>query len=63
MAKSAWWFLLPLVLGIVGSAIAWSKLSDEEDKEMLKWIMIFGSVQTVALAISSLSSFPGTGYF
>lgn len=46
---------MPLVLGVLGSAIAWSKLRDSEDPELLKWIMIFGAVQTVALAFGSMS--------
>ena len=49
--RSAWWFLLPVIFGILGSAIAWSKLRDSEDHELLKWIMIFGAVQTIALAL------------
>ena len=51
MKRSAWWFLLPLFLGILGSAIAWAKLRESEDHELLKWIMIFGAVQTIAIAL------------
>ena len=50
--RSAWWFLLPIFLGILGSAIAWTKLRDSEDPELLKWIMIFGAVQTIVIAIA-----------
>jgi hypothetical protein len=49
--RSAWWFLLPVIFGILGSAIAWAKLRESEDHELLKWIMIFGAVQTIALAL------------
>jgi len=52
MKRSAWWFLLPLFLGILGSAIAWAKVRDSEDPELLKWIMIFGAVQTISVALS-----------
>ncbi len=51
MKRSAWWFLLPIFLGILGSAIAWAKLRESEDHELLKWIMIFGAVQTIAIAL------------
>jgi len=51
MKRSAWWFLLPIFLGILGSAIAWAKLRDSEDPELLKWIMIFGAVQTISLSL------------
>ena len=52
MKRSAWWFLLPLILGILGSAIAWAKIRESEDPELLKWIMIFGAVQTISVALS-----------
>ena len=52
MKRSAWWFLLPLVLGILGSAIAWAKIRESEDHELLKWIMIFGAIQTISVALS-----------
>ena len=52
MKRSAWWFLLPLFLGILGSAIAWAKIRESEDHELLKWIMIFGAVQTISIALS-----------
>ena len=52
MKRSAWWFLLPLFLGILGSAIAWAKIRESEDHELLKWIMIFGAVQTISVALS-----------
>ncbi len=51
MKRSAWWFLLPLFLGILGSAIAWAKIRESEDPELLKWIMIFGAVQTISIAL------------
>jgi len=54
MKRSAWWFLLPLILGILGSAIAWAKIRDSEDPELVKWIMIFGAVQTIAIALSGI---------
>ena len=52
MKRSAWWFLLPIFLGILGSAIAWAKLRESEDHELLKWIMIFGAVQTIVIDIA-----------
>ena len=54
MKRSAWWFLLPIFLGILGSAIAWAKLRESEDHELLKWIMIFGAIQTIAIALSGM---------
>ena len=51
MKRSAWWFLLPIFLGILGSAIAWAKIRDSEDHELIKWIMIFGAVQTIAVSL------------
>jgi len=51
MKRSAWWFLLPLFLGILGSAIAWAKIRESEDHELLKWIMIFGAVQTISISL------------
>ncbi len=51
MKRSAWWFLLPLFLGILGSAIAWAKIRESEDHELLKWIMIFGAVQKISFAL------------
>lgn len=53
--RSAWWFLLPILFGIAGSAIAWAKLRGD-DTELLKWIMIFGAAQTVAISIGGISS-------
>ena len=55
MNKSAWWFLLPLIGGILGSAIAWSQIRSSEDKELLQWIMIFGAVQTISISITGLA--------
>jgi len=52
MKRSAWWFLLPMFFGILGSAIAWAKIRESEDHELLKWIMIFGAVQTISIALS-----------
>lgn len=54
MKRSAWWFLLPIFLGILGSAIAWAKLRESEDHELLKWIMIFGAVQTISIALGGM---------
>ncbi len=59
MNRSAWWFLLPLILGILGSAIAWSKIRDSQDPELVKWVMVFGAIQTIAMALSSIQIFPG----
>lgn len=56
--RSAWWFLLPLIFGMLGSAIAWAKIRESEDHELMKWIMIFGAVQTITLVISG---FHGSG--
>ncbi len=47
--RSAWWFALPIVLGVLGAAIAWSKTRDS-DPDLAKWAMIVGLAQTVAIA-------------
>ncbi len=44
--RSAWWFLLPVFLGVIGAALAWSAIR-RDDPVMLKWIMIVGAVDTV----------------
>lgn len=54
MNRSAWWFLLPIFLGIIGSAIAWAKIRDSGDHELLRWIMIFGAVQTIVIAFGGV---------
>ncbi len=50
MNRSAWWFVLPIAFGILGSAIAWSKIR-HDDPELVKWIMIFGAVKSVCDAV------------
>ena len=54
MERSAWWFLLPLVLGVLGSAIAYSQIR-KDDPDMVKWIWVTGAVMTIALALTSIS--------
>ena len=50
MHRSAWWFALPIVLGILGGVIAWAKTRDD-DEEIAKWLMIVGIVQTAVIGV------------
>ena len=52
--RSAWWFLLPIFFGVVGSAITWAKIRGSNDHELLKWVMIFGIAQTIAIALGGM---------
>ncbi len=56
---SAFWFALPIILGIVGGIIMYVKLRDR-DAEYAKWGMIVGIVQTV-IAVVSVGSSGTTG--
>ncbi len=57
MNRSAWWLVLPIFLGIVGSAIAWAKVRGD-DAELAKWAMIIGIATTIAgsLGAAGISS-------
>ena len=46
MNRSAWWFVLPLVLGTLGTVIACAKIKND-DPDMTKWIVIIGIVLTI----------------
>ena len=51
MNRSAWWFALPIVLGILGGVIAWAKTRDD-DKEISRWLMIVGIAQTAVIGVA-----------
>ena len=48
--RSAWWFALPMVLGILGGVIAWSRTRDD-DPDIAKWLMIVGIAQTAVIGV------------
>lgn len=50
MKRSAWWFTLPLVFGILGGVIAWSRTRDD-DADIAKWLMIVGIAQTAVIGV------------